>query len=106
MAVLEYGFKSEVIRENPNWEPGDNADPYRIEILTIAEEEGGYSTIALNLPGAGSCGESKEQSIANAKEAIKDALGVYKESGAPIPWSVVTADKIVGGEYKVIWLHV
>ena len=83
-------------------EPG----PYRIEILTIEEEEGGYSTIALNLPGAGSCGDTKEQSIANAEDAIKTVLEEYKESGDRIPWAEVMADKIGPGEKKVILVHV
>jgi predicted RNase H-like HicB family nuclease len=93
------------VRENPDWEQGDTSDPYRVEILTIKEEEGGFSTIALNLPGAGSCGDTKEESIANAKEAIKAVLETYKESGDPIPWVEVTAEKIIRGEYKVIWFH-
>lgn len=88
-------------------EQGDGPTPYRIEILTIEEEDGnGYSTIALNLPGAGSCGDKKEESIMNAKNAIKDALETYKELGDPIPWAEVTPDKLGGGERRVIWINV
>ncbi len=109
MVVLEYRNKSEVkfFNEIPV-EPEDKNDakPYRIEILTIKEKEGGYSTIALNLSGAGSCGENKDESIANARNAVKDALETYKELGLPIPWAEVTPDKLVCGERRVIWIDV
>ncbi len=36
--------------------------PKRIDaICLIPEEQGGYSAIVLNLPGAGSCGDSEEE---------------------------------------------
>lgn len=109
MIVLEYRNKSEVkfFNEIPTEPEGKNdSKPYRIEILTIEDKEGGYSTIALNLPGAGSCGDDKVESIANAREAIKDALETYKELGDPIPWAEVTPEKVVGGERMVIWIDV
>ena len=103
--ILESRNKSEAPTENPSWEQGDNADPYRVEILSVEEEEGGWSTIALNLPGAGSCGDTKDESIANAREAITAVLETYKSSGEQIPWVEVTADKIdPRGERKVIWI--
>jgi len=104
----QYGSDTKFLfREVPEKsEQGGGPVSYRIEILIIEEEEGGYSTVALNLPGAGSCGKDKEESIANAKDAIKDALETYQELGDPIPWAEVTPDKLVGGERKVIWIDV
>jgi predicted RNase H-like HicB family nuclease len=106
MADIDYGNNSKFLKEDPVCEQGDNADPYRVEILTIQEEEGGFSTIALNLPGAGSCGDTKDESVANAKEAIKAVLEVHTKAGDMIPWVEVTADKITRGEREVIWIHV
>ena len=73
-------------------------ETYKVYLLTTPEEEGGYSTIALNLPGAGSCGDTEKESVANAKEAIKAVLESYKESGDPIPWKPIS-EKIDGGKW-------
>ena len=79
---------------------------YRLHILTIREDDGRYSTVALNLPGTGSCGDTKEESIENAKEAIKAVLESHKEAGETIPWKDSTTEKIVNGEQKWIIVHV
>ena len=69
---------------------GQLPETYRVYLRTIPDEDGGYSTIAINLPGAGSCGDTEEESIANAKEAIEGVLESYLESGDPIPWLPVS----------------
>src|ERR1700686_5228196 len=74
---------------------GQPPETYRVYLRTIPEEDGGYSTIAINLPGAGSCGDTEEESIANAKEAITGVLESYQESGDPIPWQPVS--EIISG---------
>jgi predicted RNase H-like HicB family nuclease len=52
----------------------------------IKEADGGYSAIALNLPGTGSCGETEAEAIDNAREAIRAVMEVYREQGEEIPW--------------------
>jgi predicted RNase H-like HicB family nuclease len=63
-----------------------DAYPYHCHMCLIAEEDGGYSAIVLNLPGVGSCGDSKGEAIENAREAIAGAIESYREMGEKIPW--------------------
>ena len=42
----------------------------------LEEDEGGYSVLALNLPGAASQGETKEEALANIRDA---AIGCIEE---------------------------
>jgi predicted RNase H-like HicB family nuclease len=48
-------------------------------IILEREEEGGYSAQCLELPGAISQGESKEEAIKNVKEAIEAVLEVLNQ---------------------------
>jgi predicted RNase H-like HicB family nuclease len=48
-------------------------------IILEKEEEGGYSAQCLELPGAISQGETKEEAIRNIKEAIELVLEVMGE---------------------------
>ena len=48
-------------------------------IILEKEEEGGYSAQCLELPGAISQGESKEEAINNIKEAIEAVLEVFNQ---------------------------
>ncbi len=76
---------------------------YRIHLLVTKDEENCYSAVALNLPGAGSCGSTEEEAISNAKEAIREVLKEYKTSGTTIPWKNTCSDDIpAGSTYKWI----
>ena len=79
-------------------------ETYAIHLSIVPEEDGRYSAIALNLPGAGSCGDTKAEAIANAKEAVKGVLESYQESGESIPWKDSRSDKSPG-EKKWITVH-
>jgi predicted RNase H-like HicB family nuclease len=57
-----------------------------ITLAVISDPEGGYSAIALNLPGAGSCGETVDEAVENAREAIRAVLEAYIEAEEEIPW--------------------
>lgn len=48
-------------------------------IILEKEEEGGYSAQCLELPGAISQGETKEEALRNIKEAIELVLEVMDE---------------------------
>jgi predicted RNase H-like HicB family nuclease len=56
-----------------------------------------YSAVILNLPGTGSCGETEEEAIENAKEAARAAIEEYEESGRPIPWKDSSTIEIPAG---------
>lgn len=63
--------------------------PYLICFSTTKEVDGRYSTVAANLPGAGSSGDTRQQSIDNAIVATSAVIVAYRESQQPIPWAVV-----------------
>lgn len=51
----------------------------RYTIILEKEEEGGYSAQCLELPGAISQGESKEEALNNIREAIEAVLEVLNQ---------------------------
>jgi predicted RNase H-like HicB family nuclease len=56
-------------------------------VYLIQEEDGGYSVIAANLPGAASQGDSEAEALANIEEAMHGLIESYRESSQPIPWT-------------------
>ena len=76
---------------------------YRCDICLIREEDGSFSAVVLNLPGAGSCGETSEQAMENVREAVLGVIDSYLEAGEEIPWRDSTSDDIpVGATRKRI----
>jgi predicted RNase H-like HicB family nuclease len=51
-------------------------------VILEPQEEGGYTVRCLELPGAISQGETKEEALANIKEAIELVLEVLSEEVA------------------------
>ena len=59
---------------------------YRIAIRPLSKDEGGgYLVEYPEIPGLMSDGETIEEAIANGKEALRDCLDVFKESGRKAP---------------------
>jgi predicted RNase H-like HicB family nuclease len=60
--------------------------PQQLEYIVIVHkaEEGGFWTEVPSLPGAGSQGESMDETIANTKESIEAVLDVMKERGETV----------------------
>lgn len=54
-------------------------------VLVPEPEEGGYSVIVPALPGCVTQGETVEEAIAMAKDAIEGWMAVAKKHGEPIP---------------------
>jgi predicted RNase H-like HicB family nuclease len=52
----------------------------------VDEEEGGYTVVARNLPGVVSEGDDIESAIENIKDAFREMVLSYKDSGEEIPW--------------------
>jgi antitoxin HicB len=61
-------------------------DEYRITIRPLSKDEGGgYLVEYPEIPGCMSDGETIEEAIANGREALRDCLAVFRESGRPAP---------------------
>jgi predicted RNase H-like HicB family nuclease len=74
--------------------------PPQAQALVVAlleEAEGGYSVIALNLPGAASQGETKEEALANIRDAAIGCIEEYEASGEAVPWVDVSQEDIPAG---------
>jgi len=80
---------------------------YRCHILLLKEEDGSYSALVLNLPGAGSCGDTEEEAVRNVREAVAGAIESYLDADEDIPWSdSLTEDIPESGKQKWILVHV
>ncbi len=75
------------------WEPKS----FRCHLVILREDDGSFSAIVLNLPGVGSCGDTEEAAVANAREAAIGAIESYLKDGEQIPWRDSTADSIPEG---------
>ncbi|MBI2940810.1 MAG: type II toxin-antitoxin system HicB family antitoxin [Chloroflexi bacterium] len=53
--------------------------------ITPDPEEGGYSVRVPALPGCNTQGDTREEAVANAKEAIEGYLETLKALNRPIP---------------------
>ena len=63
-----------------------NLESYRFTVRPLSKQEGGgYLVEYPDIPGCMSDGETIEEAIANGKEALRDCLGVFRESGRKIP---------------------
>jgi predicted RNase H-like HicB family nuclease len=56
-------------------------------LVRIVPEDDGFYAEGMNLPGAVSEGETKEEALKNITEALQALVASYKESGEEIPWS-------------------
>jgi len=54
-------------------------------VLTPDLEDGGYTVRVPALPGCNTQGDTAEEAITNAKEAIEGYIETLKELGRPIP---------------------
>lgn len=85
----------------PQWDPSS----YRCHLAIMREEDGSISIIVLNLPGAGSCGDTEEEAIANTREAVAGLIGSYLDAGDEIPWVDMNSYTIPDGA-KQKWILV
>jgi antitoxin HicB len=61
-------------------------DAYRFTVRPLSkEEDGGYLVEYIDIPGCMSDGETVEEAIANGREALRDCVAVFRESGRKVP---------------------
>jgi antitoxin HicB len=62
-----------------------NLDSYRLTVRQLSKDEGrGYLVEYPDIPGCMSDGETIEAAIANGREALRDCIEVFRETGRPI----------------------
>ncbi len=63
-----------------------NLGQYQFTVRPLSKEEGGgYLVEYPDIPGCMSDGETVEEAIANGREALRDCLEVFRESGRKLP---------------------
>lgn len=61
-------------------------DEYQFTVRPLSKEEGGgYLVEYPDIPGCISDGETIEEAIANGREALRDCVAVFHESGRKVP---------------------
>jgi antitoxin HicB len=61
-------------------------DRYSFTVRPLSSEEGGgYLVDYPDIPGCMSDGEAIDEAIRNGREALRDCIDVFKESGRPVP---------------------
>jgi antitoxin HicB len=58
---------------------------YRFSVILEPQAEGGFTVLVPALPEVVTEGDSEEEALANAKEAIRAVLSYRQDSGIPIP---------------------
>lgn len=62
----------------------------RYTIHLLPESEGGYTVLVPALPEVVTCGDTYEEAMANAREAIGAILEFYRDEGWEIPDDIET----------------
>ena len=63
-----------------------NLDAYQFTVRPLSKEEGGgYLVEYPDIPGCMSDGETIADAIANGREALRDCVAVFQESGRKVP---------------------
>ena len=65
------------------------AEPIEVEFIFEPQEEGGYHAYAPDLPGLHTQGETLEEAIANAEEALELYVEGLQEEGRPVGTGVI-----------------
>ena len=69
-----------------------NLDQYQFTVRPLSKDEGGgYQVEYPDLPGCMSDGETVEEAISNGREALRDCLEAFKESGRKRPQPTIEA---------------
>lgn len=67
-------------------------DQYQFTVRPLSKEEGGgYLVEYPDIPGCMSDGETIDEAITNGREALRDCMDVFRESGRKIPKAIIEA---------------
>lgn len=102
MSIIEYENNAVPVTDLGKWQ---QQYAYRCDLAIIHEEDGTFSAIVLNLPGAGSCGDTSEEAIENVHEAIAGVILSYKSRGEEIPWKSESDALPSGADWKRILVN-
>lgn len=61
------------------------AKSHEFEVVLLPEEDGGFSVSVPALPGCHTQGETREEALEMAKDAIEGYLEVLEGEGRPLP---------------------
>jgi len=88
------------------WNECENV--YQCRIAIVEEKVGGYSVVAVDLPGVVSQGETEEEAVISITEAIKETIAIYltDDDFKEIPWSGTPVDVPHGAKELRILVHV
>lgn len=64
---------------------------YRVPLVLTPQPEGGYTVVSPALPGLVTEGDSLEEALANAEDALRATLELYEDTGRVIPGDLVQA---------------
>lgn len=104
MSTVENTPSAKSFEADPNaW--SKNTHAYRCHILLTKDDDGGYSAVVLNLPGAGSCGDTEEEAIENVREAICGVVESYIADNEEIPW-IDSLARSIPEHAKQLWILV
>ncbi len=81
----------------------DSASSLRAHVAILPEDDGTFSAIVLNLPGAGSCGDTLDEAVANVKDAVLAVVESYQDDGISVPW---TAEYEIPDGATCMWIEV
>jgi predicted RNase H-like HicB family nuclease len=65
------------------------AEPREVELVFAPQEEGGFHVYAPDLPGLHTQGETLDEAMANASEALELYIEGLREEGLPLDFGVV-----------------
>ncbi len=85
MSSADFGFVSNSTPVTPgDWQ--SPVSPFACDVVLIQEDDGTFSGVVLNLPGAGSCGDTEAEVIANVQEAVAGVIESHRAAGEVVPW--------------------
>jgi antitoxin HicB len=62
---------------------------YRVPLVMTPQQEGGFTVTSPALPGLVTEGDTLEQALENAKDALHATLELYEDTGRPVPPNLI-----------------